>query len=194
MKNAFKITTYVIILLGGTISFAYWSTTNFNIALSDIEKNQNMNLANIIPVEKPENTLQEEKLATTTPEVVFSGDLNEFKYIFPEKPTDVYKGCEYEISWSNIGVNSIDISLVDAGTREVMGPVTSGIPKNLTGENIENYKWKVGNVWPGKYYILATNINSTEVQKKSASVNVISPPSDLSQTDIATFCESKKIQ
>jgi hypothetical protein len=191
MNNTKKIVAFVVVLIGGTLGFAYWSIHNFNLAFSSFDKLQETNLSNVISAETlptvTGTTTAETVLATSTEPV----NSEEFKFIFPAKATDVYSGCKYEVSWTSSSIDSIDLSLVDAGTREVMGPIAGGIPKNITGQNLESFGWKVGSVWPGKYYILVTNINGTEIQKKSATVNIIDIPETVE--DIEKFC-SEQIQ
>jgi len=196
MSSTKKIIFFVVILIGGALVFAYWSMQSFNLAFSNFDKLQESNLSNVISVRTPDENVLDTSSASTTlatsPTELLPADLDSFQFIFPAKPTEVYSGCEYNISWNQVGADSIDISLVDAGTREAMGPVSAGIPKSITGENIENFKWKVGNVWPGKYYILATKINDTEIQKKSASLNIMSLPKEVTSTDIQKFCSEQK--
>ena len=82
----------------------------------------------------------------------------------------------------------MDFSLVDAGTREVIGPITGGIPKNIKGDNIENFNWKVGTVWPGRYYLLAANINNATLEKRSAVFNIKEASSGVDENNTVNQC------
>jgi hypothetical protein len=190
MKNTKRIILLIIIFIGGTLAFAYWALYHFNLAFSDFDKLSENNLISI-------NSSNNNRLATTSIFIATTTDsarqdANQetqeigFNFVFPDHKTDVYTGCKYKISWtSSLNVNSINLSLVDAGTRETIGPIAGGIPKNISGEKIENFDWKVGAVWPGEYYILASSINGENLKEKSAILNIKEIPAG---TDIEKIC------
>jgi hypothetical protein len=58
-------------------------------------------------------------------------------------------------------------ALLDAGTREAIEPIASGLAReNKIEPNSQNLDWKVGEVWPGKYYIKVSNINGVDLESK----------------------------
>lgn len=198
MKTALKIIVCSIILVGSTLFFAHWSINSLETELSRIDKIQETNLANIIAIQKTKQVEAEspvtELSTTTTPELQTTAiNVDDFKFTFPATYIDVYKECTYTVSWDDIGIESIDIALIDAGTKEKMGPISSGIPKNIIGQNIKNFEWKVGNVWPGEYYIFVSKINNSEVQKKSALINIGGLSSDLDVNGRQAFCSEHAI-
>ena len=193
MKHTKRIIFSIVILIGGTLIFASWAKYNFDLVFSDFEKiadtslvkNKQEVIPNEIPVSNfvimPKSNLVKQNDNQNIKE-------GSFEFVFPKSGSNVYQGCNYKVSWLGSSTKSVDFSLVDAGTREVIGPVTGGIPKNISGESIENFDWKVGTVWPGRYYLLASNINNATIEKRSAVFNINEVPSDTSKEDIAKLC------
>lgn len=126
----------------------------------------------------------------TTPATVTSTDL-ELSFTFPPKGTGVYIGCTYPISWqSSTMINSLVTTLVDAGTRETMGPIASGLAKENTIErDLQNLNWKVGNVWPGAYYIKISKINDVEAELRSKVFEINKMSKNISTSEKENVCK-----
>jgi len=51
-------------------------------------------------------------------------------------------------------------ALIDAGSRETIEPVISGLAKeNEIEPNSQSLAWKVGAIWPGEYYIKISKLD-----------------------------------
>lgn len=176
------------------MSFAYWSQYQFNNAFNDLETTIT---ANTLLVSLVSSSLKKDTdLASTSPEIseAFASSSKEtipvitstttaataslstdastdlgLSFIFPQKGGGVYIGCTYPISWqSSTTINSLKTALVDAGTGESMGPIASGLAKESVIEtDSQNLNWKVGAVWPGKYYIKVLKINGADAEMRS---------------------------
>lgn len=197
MKNAIKIFSYVFVLIGGTLVFAYWSLNSFDQVFSSIDSAQQSSLANVISIN---NIPESNSIATTTQEDqeietpnTITPDINNFEFTFPSKPTDFYKGCEYTISWQDLGIDSVNMTLIDAGNRKAIGPTVSGVPRSLSGKSLQSFDWKVRNIWSGKYYIEASSINGNEIQKRSAVITLVDIPIDITPENIDDFCQKQAL-
>ena len=103
-------------------------------------------------------------ITTTTTPVLVSTSLTstdlKISFVFP-KISNVYIGCAYQLSFrSSTVARSLETVLVDAGSRDTVESVASGLAKEYKIEsNSQSLDWKVGEVWPGEYYIKVSNIN-----------------------------------
>jgi len=209
MKNWIRIFLVSFVLIGGTISFGYWSINRFNQAF-DVNLNASYlaNTYSVYPAFK-----QNAGSASTSPEI--SGELAtstgsqsspkamtgeagqvtptdpELSFTFPQKDTRVYIGCTYQISWqSSTTIHSWETALVDAGMREVVGPKTSGLAKENTIEKeSQNLNWKVGFVWPGAYYIKISKINDVDTETRSKNFIINEMPSGSGKKEQKGLCE-----
>ena len=195
MTNTKRILFIITIFIGGALFFAFWAINNFNVEISNIEKLSESNITHQVSQNKEDvGTTTENVLAsaisTSSNEIIQdikldTGEPN-FKFSFPTTTIDVYKGCKYKIFWTSaININSISLSLIDAGNKKLIGPVVSGIPKNISDKNSQSLEWKVGNIWPGKYYILVSEINEKSLIEKSSIINVNEIPDG---SDIKNIC------
>ena len=118
---------------------------------------------------------------STDPELVFK---------FPQEHTEVYISCTYSISWrSSTTTLSLETALVNAGTREPVGPITSGLAReNVIDKDAQNLKWKVGYVWPGAYYIKVSKINGVEKEFRSKIFEIDEIPEGISEEEKANIC------
>ncbi len=214
MKEMKYIIIIVVILVGGALLFRFWALNNFNSVLSDMDKENTpvyipkkvvldteaTPVIPIIPVEGevvpiilPKEILLNNKIIKDEIVDIKKEDGKVIDLIFtsPAKDANLYIGCKYSISISSSSViSSINMSLYDFGTRKVQGPIASGIPKDITGKDIKSVDWKVGNVWPGKYFISTLNINGQELSKKSLVFNINKIPEDIKKSDIEEFCKN----
>ena len=209
MKNWIRIFLVSFVLIGGTISFGYWSINRFNQAF-DVNLNASY-LANTYSVYPAFE--QNAGLASTSLEIsgefatstgsrssskAMTGEAGqvtptdpELSFTFPQKDTRVYIGCTYQISWqSSTTINSFEAALVDAGTRESVGPIASGLAKENTIErDLQNLKWKVGFVWPGAYYIKVVKINGVEAEFRSKVFEINKMPENISTIEQKNICK-----
>ena len=208
MKSWKRIVVVVFVLVGGTTVFGYWSINQFNQAFDNLSASNLANTYSISPsIERntglastsPEisgemATSTDLGLASTSPEIsgtiATSTDL-EVSFTFPKKDTGVYIGCTYQISWqSSTTINSFEAALVDAGTRESVGPIASGLAKENTIErDLQNLKWKVGFVWPGAYYIKVSKINGFEAEFRSKVFEINKIPTNISTDEQENICK-----
>ncbi len=202
MKHFKRIAITSTILIGSTLAFGFWALNKFNNAFSDIDEAYKIHTIN--PYKNPNQITQfSQSTSTATSTTVASLETSNhiastttkntettqekntntgFKFTFPKKDTNIYTNCSYKISWNSSDVKSINLSLVDAGTKKPLLK-TYGIPKNLSGENLTGFDWKVGFVWPGEYYILAGDINNVNWQEKSPVFTVVDTPDGTKPTD-----------
>jgi hypothetical protein len=96
-------------------------------------------------------------------------DSTKFSFIFPNKKTILYQNCTYDIDLDlgeNIKPNYIGVTLADAGTQKEVKSKDSGLIYSLTFKN-NSFKWSVGNIWPGEYYLAIYVIDGQDVLIKS---------------------------
>src|SRR3989344_7429859 len=200
MRNWKRITLVIIILIGGTMSFGYWSIDQFSNAFDDLSDSylantystylsfkQNAEFTSTSPdISEEVATSTNTELATTSPET--SGSITgsadpELSFTFPQSNSQIYIGCTYPISWqSPTAINSLETDLIDGGTRKPMGPITSGLAKENTIEkDSQNLEWKVGSLWPGPYYIKVSKINGVEAEFRSRTFQISGLPEGISE-------------
>lgn len=189
MKSWKRITLMTFILIGGTAFFGYWSLNQFNNVFDNLSASY---VANTLPITSSFKT--DVGLASTPPEIAgelaTSTDL-ELSFTFPQKNSEVYIGCTYELSWqSSTTVTALETVLIDAGTREPAGPIASGLAEENTIEkDSQNLKWKVGIVWPGEYYIKVSKMNGVKAEFRSKVFEISKIPEDLSTDEKENICK-----
>jgi len=193
------ISIVVLILLGGTIYFGYWALSQYNLALDAYDASYSQLSASFaayteaaseqstatttgiseistttIPVEVSE-------AATTTPNISLT---------FPTTGDDVYIGCSYKIAWQpSATIQSLNMALIDAGTLKAAGPIASGLSATSSTTGFESLVWKVGNVWPGEYFIGISKINDVESETKSKYFMIHKMPEDIGASKREDLCE-----
>ena len=200
-----RITLIMFVLIGSATFFSYWSINQFNHALNDLSDSSLASTGSVYLLYK-----QKVGLASTSPEI--SGELAtstestdpeiatttlatstdpELSFTFPQKNDEVFIGCTYQLSWqSSTTISSLKTALVDAGTGEFMGPITSGLAKeNAIEKDLQNLNWKVGVVWPGKYYIKVSNINGIDLETRSKVFTISKIPRDISANEKEKNCK-----
>jgi len=216
MKSWKRITLVIFVLIGGTLSFGYWSMNQFDIALDNISAPYFANTHSVYPVRgnasngvyPPKDGLASVsietsgKLTTSTgselasasqevsEELATSTDPGLF-FTFPKKDTKVYIGCTYPISWqSTTMISSLEAALIDAGAREAVEPKTSGLAKENTIEKeSQNLNWKVGfSIWPGAYYIKVSKINGVEAEFRSQVFKISQMPKGIDEKEKINIC------
>ena len=181
------------VLVGGAAFFVYHSLNQFNNTLDNLSASS-FAIANIPPVLFSDKT-NKEQIPTSTPEIisttatstdisttatstlVTSTDISttatstdlKLSFSFPKKNSEVYIGCAYQLSFqSSTTIRLLETALIDDGTNETVEPIASGLAReNKIEPNSQSLDWKVGVVWPGKYYIKVSNINGADLKSYS---------------------------
>lgn len=190
MASRIYISTIVFVLIGGTLSFGYWSLGQFNLAFNSFEASQSQLSASLTSNTKP--VLNNAVATTTAGGAQVATTTSDVSVTFSAKGDDVYIGCTYQISFqsSTSTVRSFEAALIDTGTGETVGPIASGLAKtNNLKPNSKNLDWKVGEVWSSEYVILVSKINSVEIENKSESFTIRKMPENISATKRVTMCK-----
>lgn len=200
MKNWIRVTLVCSILVGGTAFIGHQVFNQFDEALNNLGASYAA-IANMppIPVTNKTNT---EHISTTTPEItatttpemtspVATSTALKLSLAFPKKGSELYIGCTYQIPLqSSTTVRSLGTTLIDAGTKESIGPIASGLAREIKIEaDSQILDWKVGAVWPGEYFILISKMNGVEIDAKSKSFMVQKLPGGISASKQESFCK-----
>lgn len=176
-------------LLGGVSYFGYWAFNQNKLALDayDVSYNQlGASLAAHTQLLLERSTDKDTPDAVTAPGVSFT---------FPTEGDELYIGCDYRVAWetatttstSSVAVKSLNIALIDVETKEVIGPIASGLSATSTGEGLEYLDWTIGDVWVGEYYLLVSKVNEQETSKESGVFTIQKIPKG---KESKTFCSS----
>lgn len=187
MKAWKRVTLVTFALISGVSFFGYWSLNQFDNAFDNLSVAY---VANTAPVFLPPK--QDVELASTSPETANLDDAAlELSFTFPEVAGGVYTGCTYPLSWqSSTTISSLETALIDAGTGESAGPIAGGLAKeNLIEKDLQNLNWKVGNVWPGEYYIKISKINGVEAEFKSKVFTINRMPESVTVSEQESLCQ-----
>jgi len=205
MKNWKRIILVVFVFVGSATFFGYWSVSQFNETLDSLDASYVASTNSVYEYLRQASTSSEisEELATSTdnaglastsPEI--SGEFAtstdaELSFTFPQEGDGVYMECVYKVSWQSLPtINSLEIVLVDAGTRETAGPIASGLAKeNTIDKDLQNLEWKVGNVWPGSYYIKVSKINGIDTEFRSDVFEINKIPENISASEKENICK-----
>ena len=188
MKNRMRIFLLCFVLLGGTAIFGYWSINQFNQAFDNLNTSYLANTNSVYPFFK-----KDAGLASTSPEILMTLATStdpKLSFTFPQKDTEVYVGCTYPISWqSSAMISSLEAALIDAGMKEAMGPIASGLAReNKIEPNSQSLDWKVGVVWPGAYYITVSKINGVEAEFRSKVFKINEMPKGIDKKEKLKIC------
>lgn len=194
------ISIVVLMLLGGAIYFGYWTVGQYNVALdvqdvaySQFSASLSAYTKAILDKSKTATTTDVSEVSTTTEPVVIweaATTTPDIFLTFPAAGSDIYIGCSYKIVWQpSVIIRSLGVALIDAGNLKAMGPIASGISATSSTTGFESFTWKVGNVWPGEYFILISKINDVESETKSKYFMVHKMPEDISASKRGTVCE-----
>jgi len=217
MKSWKRITLVIFVLVGGTMSFGYWSINQFNQAFDTASAAYLANASQAYSFVKQ----QRAELASTSPDVLGelatstgSGQATStdlviassppvasvilatstvpgLSFTFPKIDTEVYIGCTYQISWlASTTINSLEAALIDAGTRDAVLPNTSGLAKeNTTKKESQHLNWKVGPGSPGAYYIKISRINNVAAVIRSKIFKINEIPAGSNENEQRNLCE-----
>ncbi len=190
MKNVLRIIAVVGILGGGVFFFREWALQEFDSAFASFDASfvSTEQVANVMKAFTTAST-SETAIGTTT-SVEYTGPDN-FLFVTPRKRAIMYQGCTYPVTWTaSSTLQNLKLTLSDAGTRQAISEDYSGIPQDITGNNIQSIEWKVGaHVWPGEYFFQITSLNKKEVDEKSYRFTVKTIPDTVSEQDRKNICE-----
>ena len=195
MKNWVRIFLVCFVLVGSTAFFGFYSLNQFNNTLDNLTASS-LAVANIPPIPISDKT-NKEQIPTPTPETIptpaSSTDLK-LSFVFPKKDSEVYIGCAYQLSFQSLtAVRILDIALLDDGTNKAIEPIESGLAnENKIEPNSKSLDWKVGVVWPGKYYFKVSNINGVEVENYSKTFSIRRMPKDISVDEKEQICKESE--
>ncbi len=200
MKNWKRIFLVCFVLIGSTAFFGYWMLNQFNNALDDLSAS-NFVIAKISPIPSSGKTNKAKaQIPTSAPETILASTISlatstkptdlKLSFIFPKKDSEVYIGCTYQLSFQSLTtIRLLEIALLDDGTNETIDPTASGLAReNKIEPNSQSLDWKVGVVWPGKYYIKVSNINGVELENYSKTFTIKKMPKDISVDEREKIC------
>ncbi len=170
-------------LVGTAGAFGYWSVSEFNKALSSVDRNEYP--ASVIrPIDSSAvinsiayNTqVTTSTVGTTSVDIVSTSTITEaptlienldpktFSLNFPAKGDVLYTGCTYGLKWaSSTKASSFDLWLVDDSKLEKLKPSSSGLVGTSSYGFIGILPWTVGDVDQGTYYILISKIDGVDI-------------------------------
>jgi hypothetical protein len=192
MKRWKYITLVIFVLIGGAMSFGYWAINQFDSVFDDLSASYFANTHLVYSSFKQNTNIG---LDSASPEI--SGEFAtstalELSFIFPQKGDEAYIDCAYQISWqSSTTIHSLETTIVDVGTRKSVGPIASGLAKeNIIEKDLQNLEWKVGAVWPGKYYIKVSKINGVEAEFRSNVFQISKMPAGIDEEEEIHICRA----
>jgi hypothetical protein len=191
IKNWIRIVLVFTGLIGSTAAFGYWTLNQFNqvfdnlgasyIAIADASPISLFDEANEGKVSITLLKTASNLLATTTS--------SEFNLLFPQKGKEVYADCTYMVPWQSTTTNLIEIALVDAGTKMPVESRYSGLAREYVVEDdSQNFKWRVGAVWPGEYYLSVSKIDGVDQKMESNIFKLNRMPANLDKAEVADIC------
>jgi len=198
----------VLLLLGGIIYFGYWAYSQHNLALDAYSASYAQLSASFATYTKTAlswrtatstaiseiSTTTPQNISTSSPIIIStsatSTDLK-LAFVLPNKDNEIYAGCTYQIPLqSTTTIRSLGVTLIDAGTREAIGPIASGLAKESAIEKgSQNLKWKVGAVWPGTYYFKVSSINGVDAEIRSKVFRINKVPVDMPTDEKMSICK-----
>lgn len=205
MKHWKRIFWVFFILVGSTSIFAYYSFNQFNNALDDLSASS-LSIANISSTSFSDKRDRGQTLTATLKTVSASASEAistpttstdpEPSFVFPKINGKVYTGCTYKLSFqsliqSSTATHSLETALIDAGTKETIDPSESGLAReNKIKLDFQSLDWKVGIIWPGKYYIKLLNTIGIDPGKIRSNVFTISgTPKSISIDEKKKICQ-----
>ncbi len=209
MTSAKRIFIVTIVLLGGVSLFGLWSYNQINVAFDSVTslRPQIASVVSVVKKIEPEGVIQiatttvlENVNATSSTSALQStstvvgtttedSNLN-MSFVYPVVKSELYQGCTYQITWTTKNnIKNVDMALVDGGSQKKITSGTSGLSTLIVLNNEKTLMWKVGNVWPGKYFFLVSGINDIVVKIKSFAFNVNSMPDKASVSQKKAFCQ-----
>ena len=197
MKNLIRITLVSSILIGGTMSFGYWSLSQFDSVfdnLSAASVANTLTASSFLKKNAEVASTSASTLASTSPEVstnAFATSTDpELSFTFLHKDVGLYIGCTYPISWqASTTIRSLEATLVDAGTRDPVEQKISGLAKENTIEDSQHISWKVGeDVVPGAYYIKISKIYGAKAVVRSSAFAINKMPEGLDEKEKTSMC------
>lgn len=188
MDNIKRITIWVFLLVGSAFLFYLWSKER----IREIEEMSTVTEV-YIPVVKNDmattsNNLYYKYSSTTPFQILLERGLNrdewststlkiststiddkDFEFIFPDSRSTLYTNCTYDIKLNlgeSLKPNYFGVKLIDFGTQKDIFAKNSGLINSLTFKD-SVFRWTVGDVWPGDYYLLIPMMDGLDIKIKS---------------------------
>lgn len=208
MKNGLRIVSIISVLIGGTALFGYNTLGQINASLDNLSASYAA-IASMPAISVPSRTHAGEVssttpdgTSTTTPEGVSTttpagtsvptnpADLK-LSLVFPNSGGKLYAGCTYALSLqSSTTITSLSPTLIDAGTKEAVGPIASGLAKEYKiRPDSQTLAWRVGAVWQGEYFISMSHINGTEKEVQSKYFMIQNMPDSITVSQRENLCK-----
>ena len=193
------------ILIGSVSFFGYWSINQLNQVFDTLSVN--LSAASVAHTQTVSSFLEKEAVVASTSPVLFNvfatstptskvgtstesvgADLGA-PFTFLQKETGLYSGCAYSISvQASTTIASLEVTLVDAKTRDPVAQKISGLSKENALEKSQEIPWKVGAVSPGAYYIKIVKARDAKSVVRSSVFNIQSIPEGLSVEEKESLC------
>ncbi len=178
MSDIKRIITWIFVLLGGTFLFYLWSNARMEeikdldtyteeykpVIKQDVKKYYIYSTSTNIQV-LLSKMLIDNNQSTSTLLLANSVDYERYNFIKPKKDQILYKGCTYDIALDFADGDSpeyMGISLADFGTKKFVSKDISGLKNSITLKD-NSFKWYIGDIWPGEYYLMVSMINGVDV-------------------------------
>jgi hypothetical protein len=208
MSATKRIIAVSIVLVGSAVIFRFWSLGQFNGALDQmtaaVANSNTVTVAAIVappvpaaPVVAVASTSTSISTSTASTIIAISTTTTTstdaqptLTFIFPDNTSQLYNGCTYPVTWqSSTTVDTLGITLVDAGSQKNIGPANSGLAATTTVIATSSFPWKVSVTWPGKYYISIFGINGIDTKARSRIFHANAFPANTSHSDKQSFCQ-----
>lgn len=185
MSDLKRITIWVFLLIGSSFLFYLWSQARIK------EINESVYVVNsYTPIVK--NTVKTKDYypygSSNVMQILLDKDLDkdvwststlkiststiddiDFNFKTPDSKSVFYAGCTYDVELdfaSDFKPDYIGVKLIDFGTQKEVDIKSNGLIKSLTLKD-SVFKWSVGDIWPGDYYLFIPMINGLDVKIKS---------------------------
>jgi len=190
MSDLKRITIWVFLLIGSSFLFYLWSHARIkeinesvyvvdsyipivknNVETKDYYSYASSTLMQVLL----DKDLNKEEWSTSTLKISTSTiDDTDFNFKTPDSKSVLYAGCTYNIELdlgADFKPNYLGIQLFDFGTQKNVDLKSSGLVNSLTIKD-SVFKWSVGDIWPGDYYLFIPMINGLDVKIKSKKFHI----------------------
>lgn len=190
MSHVKRIIFWTILLIGSAVLFYFWSINQMRMIKSEeLTYSQPVYSTSTAPDLIVDKKIEYYEISTSSAmQILLEKDLDkdlwssstlkissttidstDLSFINPNEKSVLYQNCTYDIDLDLgdlIKPNYIGVVLIDAGTQNEVKSKDSGLMYSVTFKE-NRFKWSVGNVWPGEYYLSTPTIDGQEVIVKS---------------------------
>jgi hypothetical protein len=198
MSHAKRIIFWTILLIGSAVLFYFWATNQMRIIKSEemahVKSLSIMSsVVNVVKIDTVfytiatsssmqillEKNLDKNEWSSSTLKISPTTiDSTDFSFIYPNEKSVLYQNCTYDVRLNlgdSLKPNYIGVVLVDAGTQKEVKSKDSGLVYSLTFKD-NRFKWSVGNIWSGEYYLHIPIVDGQEVVIKSKKFSIEMKP------------------